>query len=89
MLGHHMLQSESVEVQPMAILHNVLHGVSMQTEPVETEFVEPLDAVFDEILLIESVEVLHESIPAFGHIVGRSNDSDAKKTKSMAELLGV
>jgi hypothetical protein len=69
-----IVQTEHVQVQT--------EPVQVQTEPVETKVVEVLDAVFD-------VEVLDETIPAIGTCVRKPIESDVKKTKSMAKILGL
>jgi hypothetical protein len=35
------------------------------------------------------VEELHKQVQALGHVVGRPTYSEAKRTKSMNELLGI
>jgi hypothetical protein len=88
-----MVQSDAVDLPPDVTLDVVLQDESVQTKNVETKTVKietvKTDAVFNEIVLTESAEVWTGADPALGCVMGRPSHSDAKKTKSMAILLGV
>jgi hypothetical protein len=81
------------------MLHVLDEVVQTETIPaidVETETIsavqvqtETIPAIDVETKTILAVQVQTKTTPALGHVVGRPTDSEAKKTKSMLDLLGV
>jgi hypothetical protein len=75
-LAKEVVQTEDVEVQTEVVL-DVVPPKAVLEEVVQTESVEM------------QIEVVLDEIPALGRAVGRPTESDAKKTRSMTNLLGV